>query len=275
MVYTAFPIISHGVLDKDVPRAVARAVPALYRDGLEHAYLSVLSFWGWMLEGVVHAVLVTFLPIYAFGHFTFLPEGKNSGIWDLGTIVFLAVMTVASLRIAQEVVDWQWIVTTLLLASLAVWWLSWVALNWWLALAPSAFGSFIEMTASSRFWLTYLLATIACFALSFALEVRAFSCVGGGYVRAGLGGKCVASSNNPNLITRALYEPPILTHPTCSPSGCSSGRGAARSCGSSWPRAEGHSRARRRSPTLRRWCPSRSRTRRPARRGICAEPSND
>jgi magnesium-transporting ATPase (P-type) len=172
VVYTAFPVIAHGVLDKDVPRAVARATPALYRDGLEHAFLSTRIFWGWMLEGIAHAALVTFIPIYAFGGFDFLPAGVNASIWDLGTIVFLGVMTVASLRIAQEVVDWQWIVTTLLFASLAVWWLSWVALNWWLSLAPSVFGSLLQLAASGRFWLAFLCAVGACFALSFALEVR-------------------------------------------------------------------------------------------------------
>ncbi len=149
---------------------MARSTPALYRDGLEHAYLSARGFWGWMLEGIVHAVFVSFIPVYAYGGFDFLHLGQNISIWDLGTIVFLGVMTVASLRIAQEVVDWQWIITFLILGSVAVWWLSWVALNWWLSLAPSVFGSLLELATSPRFWLAYLCSTVACFALSFALE---------------------------------------------------------------------------------------------------------
>lgn len=172
VVYTAFPIIAYGIMDKDVPRAVALSTPALYRDGLEQAFLTTKSFWGWMLEGICHAVLVTFIPIYAFGFFNFVPGGESLSLWDMGTIVFLLVMTVASLRVAQEVVDWQWIITALLLASFAVWWLSWVALNWWLSLAPSVFGSLPKLAASGQFWMTYLCATVACFVLSFALEVR-------------------------------------------------------------------------------------------------------
>lgn len=103
VLYTAFPIIALGIFDKDVPPDVARSTPVLYKDGLQRLFLNTRVFWGWMAEGIAHAVLVTFLPMASFGYFEILASGESVGIWDLGTIVFLSVTTVASLRIAAEV----------------------------------------------------------------------------------------------------------------------------------------------------------------------------
>lgn len=56
-----------------------------------------------MLEGIMHAVLVTFIPIYGYGYLDILGSGQIVGLWDLGIIVFLAVIMVTTLRIAVEV----------------------------------------------------------------------------------------------------------------------------------------------------------------------------
>jgi hypothetical protein len=55
---------------------VARTTPSLYRDGLERVFLNFEVFWTWMLEGIIHAVLVMFLPLYSFGSFVILDQGK-------------------------------------------------------------------------------------------------------------------------------------------------------------------------------------------------------
>jgi magnesium-transporting ATPase (P-type) len=91
------------VFDKDVTREVARATPALYKDGLQRVFLNKEVFWGWMFEGMVHSVLVTFLPLYSMGYFNVLANGHTVGLWDYGTLVFLCVLLVASLRLSIEV----------------------------------------------------------------------------------------------------------------------------------------------------------------------------
>lgn len=163
-------MIALGVLDRDVPSAVALKTPVLYRDGIERVFLNKRVFWAWMVEGIAHAVLVAFLPMAALGYMNVLSTGEAVGIWDLGVIVFLSVITVVSLRLAVQVVDWQWIITALLLGSLVFWWLTWVIFNYWLSLAASIFGSFMVLPESSRFWFTYLLTTVACFVVTFTHE---------------------------------------------------------------------------------------------------------
>lgn len=167
--YTAFCIIALGVLDRDVPSKVALEIPALYRDGLERVFLNIRVFWLWMFEGILHACLVVFLPMAAYGYFNILADGENVGLWDLGSLVFLAVITVASLRIATEVMEWQWIITFLLIASLLFWWLTWAIFSNWI-IFPQIYGSLQELPKSSRFWLTYLLASTACFIITFFVE---------------------------------------------------------------------------------------------------------
>lgn len=82
---------------------VARGTPALYRDGLERLFLNMHIFWGWMFEGIVHAVLVTFLPLYSTGTMQLMADGQVIGLWDYGTLVFFCIISVASLRLSMEV----------------------------------------------------------------------------------------------------------------------------------------------------------------------------
>lgn len=170
VLFTATPIIALGVLDRDVPVDSALSTPALYRDGIERRFLNRSVFVAWMMEAIVHAILILFLPLLSFGYFNILPSGKAVSIWELGTIVFLSFLTVVSLRLAVEVLEWQIVITSLILLSIALWWMSWVVLNFWLAVAPDIYGSISVFPESSRFWFTYLLATTACFAITFAVE---------------------------------------------------------------------------------------------------------
>jgi magnesium-transporting ATPase (P-type) len=168
--FTAFPIIALGVFDRDVPVKQAMATPGLYKDGIERRFLNRKVFWGWMLEAILHAVLIVFLPMLALGYFNVLPTAESVSIWELGTIVFLSFLTVVSLRLATEVLEWQVLITVLIIASLVVWWLAWAVLNFMLAVAPTIYGSFLVFPGSGRFWFVYLLSIMACFVTIFAVE---------------------------------------------------------------------------------------------------------
>jgi len=170
VLFTAFPIIALGVFDRDVPKKQAMTTPGLYKDGIERKFLNRNVFWAWMLEAILHAILIVFLPMLALGYFNVLNTGESISIWELGTVVFLSFLTVVSLRLAAEVLEWQVLITVLIVASLIVWWLAWAVLNFMLALAPTIYGSILVFPESGRFWSVYLLATMACFVTTFAVE---------------------------------------------------------------------------------------------------------
>lgn len=83
--------------------SVARSTPALYRDGLEQVFLTPRVFWTWMTEGILHAALVMFLPFMSWGSGDITKNGTTIGLWDYGTLVFLCVILVATLRLTVEV----------------------------------------------------------------------------------------------------------------------------------------------------------------------------
>lgn len=170
VLFTAFPIIAFGVFDRDVPVKQALASPGLYKDGIERKFLNRTVFWAWMLEAILHALLIIFLPMLALGYFNVLPTAESVSIWELGTIVFLSFLTVVSLRLAVEVLEWHVLIAVLIIVSLLFWWLAWAVLNFMLALAPTIYGSFLVFPDSSRFWFVYLSATMACFVTMFAVE---------------------------------------------------------------------------------------------------------
>lgn len=91
------------VFDQDVSADTARLTPELYRDGLESAFLTPRVFWTWMIEGIVHAALVMFLPFESWRRGDVVKDGTGVGLWDYGTLVFLCVILVATLRLTIEV----------------------------------------------------------------------------------------------------------------------------------------------------------------------------
>lgn len=78
-----------------------------------------------MLEGGVHAAIVTFLPLAALGGGGVLPGGKAVGLWGYGLTVFFCVVVVANGRLAMENKLWTFVFAGSLFLSLFLFFVSW------------------------------------------------------------------------------------------------------------------------------------------------------
>lgn len=79
-----------------------------------------------MLEGGIHAAIVTFLPLAALGAGGVLPGGKGVGLWGYGLVVYFCVVVVANGRLAMENKLWTNLFIGSLVLSFVLFFLAWI-----------------------------------------------------------------------------------------------------------------------------------------------------
>ena len=90
LIYTALPIIVFGIWDQDVPKSVSESTPSLYTAGIARIHFTYAGFTYWMLDGVVCACMVLWVPLIGLR-----PEDGTPGGDELaGTSMFILVVVI-------------------------------------------------------------------------------------------------------------------------------------------------------------------------------------
>ncbi|KAH7862952.1 hypothetical protein Vadar_011455 [Vaccinium darrowii] len=102
VIYTSFPTIVVGVLDKDLSRVTLLKYPQLYGAGQREESYNGKLFWVTMMDTLWQSVALVFLPLFAYWQSTI--DGSSLG--DIWTLV--AVIAV-NIHLAMDVMRWTWI----------------------------------------------------------------------------------------------------------------------------------------------------------------------
>eukprot|EP00744_Colponema_vietnamica_P010929 GILI01015387.1.p1 GENE.GILI01015387.1~~GILI01015387.1.p1 ORF type:complete len:811 (-),score=160.03 GILI01015387.1:145-2577(-) len=123
VVFSTFPIIVLGALDRDVEmnRLLERdQFPELYADGLLNKMFNTATFWKFSLNATIHSVIAFMLPIYILQHLT-NTDGQSLGLTVTGITTYSIVLWVISMKVAFETQSWTVINAVILFASLLAW----------------------------------------------------------------------------------------------------------------------------------------------------------
>ncbi|KAE9617147.1 hypothetical protein Lal_00034146 [Lupinus albus] len=102
IIYTAFPTIVVGILDKDLSKRTLLKYPQLYQDGQRHEAYNKKLFWLIMADTLWQSVIVFFGPLIAYWESTV----DVASIGDLWT---LSVVVLVNLHLAMDVIRWNWV----------------------------------------------------------------------------------------------------------------------------------------------------------------------
>ncbi|KAI8025640.1 Phospholipid-transporting ATPase 1 [Camellia lanceoleosa] len=102
VIYTSFPTIFVGILDKDLSRMTLLRYPQLYGAGQRGESYNAKLFWITMADTLWQSVAAFFLPLFVYWHSTI--DGSSLG--DLWT---LAVVILVNIHLAMDVIRWTWI----------------------------------------------------------------------------------------------------------------------------------------------------------------------
>ncbi|GMH13264.1 hypothetical protein Nepgr_015105 [Nepenthes gracilis] len=111
VIYTSFPTIAVGILDKDLSRRTLLRYPQLYRPGQREDCYNPKLFWITMVDTLWQSLVVYFIPLAAYWKTTI--DGSSLG--DLWTLV---VVCLVNLHLAMDVVRWNWIMHVVIWGSI-------------------------------------------------------------------------------------------------------------------------------------------------------------
>ncbi|CAN6178170.1 unnamed protein product [Urochloa humidicola] len=177
--FTSLPVIALGVFDQDVSARLCIQYPQLYQEGVQNVLFSWRRILGWMLNGVMNAVLIFFFCITAFEDQAFRQDGQVAGLDALGVVMYTCIVWVVNCQMALSVNYFTIIQHIFIWGSIAVWYLFLLVYG---AINPrfstTAYMVFIEQLAPAlSFWLVTIfvvLATLVPYFSYAAIQIRFF-----------------------------------------------------------------------------------------------------
>ncbi|XP_010554248.1 PREDICTED: phospholipid-transporting ATPase 10-like [Tarenaya hassleriana] len=170
--FSSLPVIALGVFDQDVSARFCFKFPLLYQEGVQNVLFSWRRIIGWMMNGVISALLIFFLCKESLKHQIFDTDGKTAGREILGGTMYTCVVWVVNLQMALSISYFTWIQHVVIWGSIGFWY---VFLMIYGEITPSfstdAYRVFLEALAPSlSFWLITLFVVICALIPYFAFK---------------------------------------------------------------------------------------------------------
>ncbi|KAL2581430.1 hypothetical protein GLYMA_15G215400v4 [Glycine max] len=102
IIYSAFPTIVVGILDKDLSKRTLLKYPQLYGAGLRQEAYNKKLFWLAMADTLWQSIAVFFTPLIAYWETTV-------DVTSIGDLWTLSVVILVNLHLAMDVIRWNWI----------------------------------------------------------------------------------------------------------------------------------------------------------------------
>jgi len=93
--FSLVPPLLFALFDFEHPKAAFYSNAALYAIGLQKQLFTLYSLFNWILKAFWQGVLIIFINYEAYQ--TLLPDGKNYGLWTMGSCAYAAIVIVINL----------------------------------------------------------------------------------------------------------------------------------------------------------------------------------
>ncbi|GER29832.1 ATPase E1-E2 type family protein / haloaciddehalogenase-like hydrolase family protein [Striga asiatica] len=101
--FTSLPVIAMGVFDQDVSARFCLKYPMLYQEGVQNLLFSWRRIIGWMLNGIISALIIFFFCVRALGLHAFNRAGKVPEYQILGATMYTCLVWVVNCQMALSV----------------------------------------------------------------------------------------------------------------------------------------------------------------------------
>lgn len=160
VVFTACPVLVRGIMEMDVPEAMASRFPELYRAGIHDQYLSWRTLAKSIVLAALHALALSVVPIQIFQADTpITPEGDGGDMWSTGVASFFYIVWIAHLQIFLETWSWQRPVKIAYTASIVV---SAICIHAIDQFEGDTRNTAVYVTSTTRYWIGLALTAAGC-----------------------------------------------------------------------------------------------------------------
>ncbi|KAL7747076.1 hypothetical protein RI367_007572 [Sorochytrium milnesiophthora] len=179
--FTSVPPLALGIFEKVLDESYLLGYPALYRIHQSGNMFDIRTFWTWLLNAVVHSLLIFYGVMYFLGtqdpNAPYIgdyvsPKGYNLGLWLAGCVMYTTTILTVLMKVALVTSFWArpWTYVAII-GSLALWTLFLpvysIVGNQVLGMSPELLGA--EMLyLDPRYWLVCVLVSSAIISVDYA-----------------------------------------------------------------------------------------------------------
>lgn len=173
VLFTSLPVIAMGVFDQDVSARFCLKYPMLYQEGPQNLLFRWSRILGWMLHGVLSAIIIFFLTTASLKHQAFRRGGEVIDLSTLGATAYTCVIWAVNIQMAITVNYFTLIQHICIWSGIALWYLFLLAYG---AITPSFSTSFFMVLTEAlggapSYWVVTLLVSTAALVPYFTLSV--------------------------------------------------------------------------------------------------------
>ncbi|XP_055718597.1 probable phospholipid-transporting ATPase IA isoform X2 [Salvelinus fontinalis] len=179
VIFTAMPPLALGIFERCCKKENMLKYPELYKTSQNALGFNTKVFWAHCLNGLLHSVILFWLPLLMFQHDTVSWNGKTPDYLLLGNMVYTFVVITVCLKAGLETSSWTLFSHIAIWGSVFLWVLFfWLYSTWWpaIAIAPDMSGQAEMLFTSGVFWMSLLFipATSLLFDVAFRVVKRSF-----------------------------------------------------------------------------------------------------
>uniref|UniRef100_A0A8C7G2B6 Phospholipid-transporting ATPase n=1 Tax=Oncorhynchus kisutch TaxID=8019 RepID=A0A8C7G2B6_ONCKI len=175
VIFTAMPPLALGIFERCCKQENMLKYPELYKTSQNALGFNTKVFWAHCLNGLLHSVILFWLPLLIFQHDTVSWNGKTPDYLLLGNMVYTFVVITVCLKAGLETSSWT------LFSHIAIWGsvFLWVLFFWlystlWpvIAIAPDMSGQAEMLFTSGVFWMSLLFIPVTSLLFDVVISVR-------------------------------------------------------------------------------------------------------
>ncbi|XP_046487089.1 probable phospholipid-transporting ATPase IA isoform X4 [Neodiprion pinetum] len=124
VVFTAAPPLAMGLFDKVCAAETHLAHPRLYHPpNSMDSMFNIKVFWMWIINALVHSVLLYWLPLLALEQDVIWSNGRDGGYIVLGNCVYTYVVVTVCAKAGLVTNSWTWVTHLATWGSILLWFL--------------------------------------------------------------------------------------------------------------------------------------------------------
>ncbi|OMJ89990.1 hypothetical protein SteCoe_7779 [Stentor coeruleus] len=123
LVFTALPLFMRALFERDyeVPKrwestgdnaiddkkALRKRIPTVYKVGMDNQLFTLSRFVLWIFNGILHAIIVFFIPLYASEEGIMDSDGRSYDQWSFSIASFSSIIIIVNLKLAINTKLWN------------------------------------------------------------------------------------------------------------------------------------------------------------------------
>lgn len=174
VLFTAAPPLAMGLFDKTCSSEARINFPKLYKPSQSAQYFNVKVFWVWILNALLHSVLLFWLPLLALQHDVIWKNGRDGGYLVLGNVVYTYVVITVCVKAGLITSSWTWLSHLAIWGSIGLWFTFMIIYsNVWptIPIASVMVGQDRMVFSSPTFWFGILVIPLAALLLDVIVKV--------------------------------------------------------------------------------------------------------